>query len=221
VKAPVGDTPTSATNRLHFRARTRDFWITGHLSTAHGRLIDVFNRADIPDLLLVEDVSIYNGRVPPIDERPCPFASVNRGNILFALPIEGAASGPHDAFAWVEKRRERVRVGTGGYEIDGHSFLIKETPTENALVLSKPTFMVLAPAILRDIDHPSQPQEHPIVLVNRALMDFVLPLDRSSAAEAPPAAAETADPASLSAVDQPAPAPPRARPRWSRATGIR
>ena len=45
--APYNSNTLMTANRIRFRVRTIDRWLTGQVTTAHQRLADVLNRDDI------------------------------------------------------------------------------------------------------------------------------------------------------------------------------
>ena len=82
---------------------------------------------------------------------------------------------PRDAFAWVKKRPDRVRIGVAHYEIVGNIFVGENITLADTLVLPRPQFVPIGSATIRDLSVEDVSEEHNVVLVNRRLLDYLMP----------------------------------------------
>jgi hypothetical protein len=172
------DTPSLITRTtLRYRARTLYRWIDGAVTTSHRRLGDVVNREDTGGIL-VSDEFFTGGGEGTRDDRPTSDAvgALNTQAVLFIVPVEGGPPPGRDPFAWVKKRPERVRVGTGPFEIEGDLYMVEGARLKEMIATTKPIFIVLAKATVRRVDEPSFFENHGAVFVNRRAMDFLVPV---------------------------------------------
>jgi hypothetical protein len=167
--------------RIHFRARTQNRWIDAVLVTAQRRLNDAINRDDLAGMLSVDDIEIVDqfGDFGQAIQR-APYGCINTRSVLFfVLVSEGASTAPRDAFAWIKKRSEQIKVGIGSYEITGATFMIEDAKLRDVISTPKPIFMVVTSATVRQLDGDGSTEEFGTVFVNKACIDYVMPVDAS------------------------------------------
>jgi hypothetical protein len=171
------DTASSLITRttLRFRARMLYRWVDGAITTTHRRLGDALNREDSPGLLLAEEFFV-EGSEHATGEG---FGALNTNAILYMVPIEsGGPPTGRDPFAWVKKRPERVKIGTGPFEIEGDLYMTEGARLKDMLGVTKPVFVVLKDATIRRADDPGFLENHPAAFVNRRAMDFIVPVSQ-------------------------------------------
>jgi hypothetical protein len=171
------DTPSSLITRttLRFRARMLYRWVDGAVTSTHRRLGDVLNREDSTGLLVAEDFFVEKGDRSTGEV----FGTLNTNVVLYIVPIEsGRPPVGRDPFAWVKKRPERVKIGTGPFEIEGDLYVAEGARLKETIGVTKPVFVVLKDATIRRTDDPSFVENHPAAFVNRRAMDFIVPVSQ-------------------------------------------
>jgi hypothetical protein len=174
---PKGVSSRIPSNRIRFRLRTIDRWITAEVVTGHERLADILNREDIINGLLVTDRAWADEAPTPTDrddEDTAEFAAINMSRVLFAVPLEDRADGPRDPFQWIKKRPSPVRVGSAQYEIDGSYYVVESGSLHNTIGLVRPQFFAIGNATIRDLSVLHVEQRHDIVLVIRRMVDYIM-----------------------------------------------
>jgi len=170
-------------NIIKFKFGTEYRWITGHVSTMHRRLIDILN-TEHTDAIVAEGVSSYSLAEAATGE-VVDYANITTASILFAVPVEEVrdAPRPKDPFVWVKKRPERVRVGTGPFNIEGNVYLAEEYKLKDLLLSVRDQFIAVAQAVVTRADAPEFREEHGVVFVNRSGMDFIMPTPSASSGQ--------------------------------------
>lgn len=169
-----GAAPIFSKNRLRFRARLPDCWITAAVTTAQQRLSDVIN----PDSgqigpIAVEDVCVERGA--GVEELRGEFGSLNLAHALLVIPVEEGNDGRANSFEWIRKRPNLVRVGISGYDIVGDVYLAEGQILRELIVRPTPPFLPLTAVRVRHPRKPEQVDEHRMVFVNRKLVSFIVP----------------------------------------------
>src|SRR5258708_39575671 len=118
------------------------------------------------------------------DEAPTPtdrsedaaeFAAINMSRVLLAVPIEDRPSGARDPFHWIKKRADHVRIGIAQYEIDGNIYVVENGTLRDTIGLVRPQFFAVGAATIRDLSVLDVNEHHDIVLVNRRMVDYIMP----------------------------------------------
>ena len=169
-----GPGPVKA-KRLKFRFRTRYRWLEGEIDTLNSRLIDVLNRDDFDSGMVAEEVLAYD--IAPAGTRR-DHATINLSNVLFATPVEDpSAPPPGDPFARVRKEPVRMEIGIGPYTVTGNIFLLGGSSPREALRLLRTRFFAMTQVTLQHVDVADFREEHLVVFVNRAVLDYVVPAE--------------------------------------------
>jgi hypothetical protein len=164
-------------NRVRLRVRTIDRWICGESTTGQERLADIVNREDTVNGLLVCE-RVWSDESPtPTDDNggAAEFAAINMSRALFAVPLEDRAQGQRDPFHWIKKRPDPVRIGIAQYEIDGDVYVVENGSLHDTIGLVRPQFFAVGKATIRDLSVLDVEEHHDIVLVNRRMVDYILP----------------------------------------------
>ncbi|HLZ10831.1 MAG TPA: hypothetical protein VKT80_19765 [Chloroflexota bacterium] len=167
--------PLLTRTTLRFRARTLHRWIDGAITSNARRLGDSLNRDDVGGTIIADEFVVDGG-----DERRgdvpggTPLGALNINVVLFMFPIETGPPPARDPFAWVKKHPERVKVGTGPYEIEGDLFMVEGVRLKEMIATARPVFIVLAAATVRRLDDPTFIENRGAVFVNRRLMDYLV-----------------------------------------------
>jgi hypothetical protein len=160
---------------LRFRARTLHRWIDGAITTSARRLGDSLNPDDFVGLLIADEFVAEGGHGR---SEPAPpsraLGAVNTNVVLYLVPIEEGPPAARDPSVWVKKHPERVRVGTGPFEIEGDLYMVEGVRLKGMIATAKPVFIVLAAVAVRRLDDPSFRENHPAVFVNRRMMDYMV-----------------------------------------------
>jgi len=164
-------------NRIRFRVRTIDRWLTGEVTTGQERLSDILNREDTVNGLLVSERTWADESPIPTDDKDgaSEFAAINMARVLFAVPLEDRAQGPRDPYHWIKKRPDHVRIGIAQYEVDGDVYVVENGSLHDTIGLVRPQFFAVGVATIRDLSVLDVVQHHDIVLVNRRLVDYIMP----------------------------------------------
>jgi hypothetical protein len=176
----AGPTPLITRTTLRFRARTLHRWIDGAITTSHRRILDSLNRDDALGTLMADEFVVEGGDERSDDAPPSTaLGALNTNVVLYMIPIESGPPPGRDPFAWVKKHPERVKVGTGPFEIEGDLFLVEGVRLKEMLATAKPVFIVLAAATVRRLDDPTFVENHNAVFVNRRIMDYIVGMSTS------------------------------------------
>jgi hypothetical protein len=95
--------------------------------------------------------------------------------VLFAVPLEDRAPGQRDPFHWVKKRPDPVRIGIAQYEIDGDVYVVEHGSLHDTIALVRPQYFAVGKATIRDLSVLDIEEHHDIVLVNRRMVDYIMP----------------------------------------------
>lgn len=168
-ETPSSPLPSAAVGRLGFRALLPNGWITGTVASGSRRLSDVLNTLE-DGVLFAEEVRVGNRDGPAADH-----GIINLTNALFIVPIEEGIPGSRDPSARIRKRRERVRLGIGGYTIIGDLHLADNATLRNARLLAQLDFIPLTSAEIQHADNPRDRERQAIIFVNRRRIDYLVP----------------------------------------------
>jgi hypothetical protein len=158
-------------HRFHLRTRYRR--LDGEIESMSLRLIDVLNRDDLQRGLIATSFQASGVGTP--DDRS-DHAIIRLESVLLAVPIEEPGSPPPgDPFARIRKKPVRMEVGIGPYSLSGDVFLVDGSDPRDVMVLIQTRFFAMANVTLRHVDEPELHESHPVVFVNRELVDYTLP----------------------------------------------
>ncbi len=162
-------------NTIRFRFLTDHRWITGRITAVHSRLVDVLNTEGIR-VLSAEEVEVQSSRQDVAAGGQIGLAEINVANIMLAVPVEDADGPPgrRDPMVWVKKRPAWARVGIGPYEIGGQAYVAEGGVVPDLFSIARDRFIPMTDATLKRIDDPAFEIRLDVVLVNRALIDYVM-----------------------------------------------
>ena len=171
----------SQMNTLRFLMRTHNRWITGHVRSAHRRVVDVLNIEGM-NLLKLEEATVQANLSQSGQGELKDAAVVSVSAILFAVPMEepAAAPAPADPFAYVKKRPERTKVYVGPYEVTGNFYMVEGSELPNAVSALTGRFFAISKATVTCLDDPEFAQEHDVVFVNREHAEALLSMPGTS-----------------------------------------
>ena len=163
----------SGTYFLEFQLAMEGRWLLCCISTPHRRLVDLLNaHRDRAMLVHIDDCGDGSAEDATARGPADTLDSVNTRSILFGIPIEisGTAAG-RGSPSWIEKVKQRVRIGIGRYEIVGDVHLPKGIVHVAAAVSELDGFFPVTDASVRR--EGGRPGPKRVVIVNSERVDFI------------------------------------------------